>query len=102
MLAHLPTADNYINGEWIAGSGTAESINPADGSVLGHYGPGTATLADQAVAVARETFDRTGWAASPRLRAAVLFELADRLEAARDEIADLIVAENGKLRREDL
>ncbi|MBU1314458.1 MAG: aldehyde dehydrogenase family protein [Alphaproteobacteria bacterium] len=102
MLAHLPTADNYINGEWIAGSGTAESTNPADGSVLGHYGPGTAALAHQAVAVARETFDRTGWAASPRLRAAVLFELADRLEAARDEIADLIVAENGKLRREAL
>ena len=42
MLAHLPTADNYINGEWIAGSGTAESINPADGSVLGHYGTGRA------------------------------------------------------------
>ncbi|MEH6665789.1 MAG: ATPase, T2SS/T4P/T4SS family, partial [Brevundimonas sp.] len=54
-------------------------------------GMSPAALADQAVAVARETFDRTGWAASPRLRAAVLFELADRLEAARDDIADIMV-----------
>ena len=102
MLAELGRADNYINGEWIADGGTAESTNPADGSVLGHYVPGTRALADQAVAVARQTFDETDWASSPRLRAAVLFEFADRLEAARDEIADLIVAENGKLRREAL
>jgi betaine-aldehyde dehydrogenase len=32
----------------------------------------------------------------------VLYELADRLEAAREELADLIVAENGKLKREAL
>jgi betaine-aldehyde dehydrogenase len=32
----------------------------------------------------------------------VLFEFAERLEVARDEIADLIVAENGKLKREAL
>jgi betaine-aldehyde dehydrogenase len=42
------------------------------------------------------------WAASPRVRAQALFEIADRLEAAKDEIAELVVAENGKLRSEAL
>ncbi|WP_028035089.1 aldehyde dehydrogenase family protein [Chelativorans sp. J32] len=97
-----PTALNYLNGEWIGSGPTAESVNPADGSVLGRYVPGSKALADQAAAIARETFERTAWAASPRLRAAVLYELADRLEAAKEELADLIVAENGKLRREAL
>src|SRR5690606_2610290 len=77
-------------------------LGPADRKVLGAYSPGTKTLTDQAVAVARDSFDNTNWAASPRIRAAALFEFADRLETAKDEIADLVVAENGKLRREAL
>lgn len=93
---------NYIGGEWVAGSGKADSVNPANGNVLGSYEPGSKALADQAAALAREVFESTGWASSPRLRAAVLFEFADRLEAAKEEIADLIVAENGKLKREAL
>ncbi|WEX10977.1 aldehyde dehydrogenase family protein [Chelativorans sp. AA-79] len=98
----LPEAKNYIRGEWIAGGQLLDSLNPADGGVLGRYTPGSRDLADQAAAVARETFERTAWASSPRLRAAVLHELADRLEAAKEELADLIVAENGKLKREAL
>lgn len=102
MEVRLPRADNYVGGEWVGGEATAESTNPANGDVLGSYSPGSRELADQAAAVAREAFDATGWASSPRLRAAVLFEIADRLEAAKEEIADLVVAENGKLRSEAL
>jgi acyl-CoA reductase-like NAD-dependent aldehyde dehydrogenase len=98
----MTTALNYIGGEWVKGAGARDSLNPADGSVLGAYEPGTRALVDQAAALARETFETTGWASSPRLRAAVLFEFADRLEAAKDEIADRVVAENGKLKREAL
>ncbi|WP_099867218.1 aldehyde dehydrogenase family protein [Pararhizobium haloflavum] len=93
-------ARHYINGDWIDEGETKDSLDPATGKVLGQYRAGSAALADQAAAVARETFDTTSWAAAPRLRASVLFELADRLEAARAELTDLIVAENGKLRRE--
>lgn len=96
-----PDAKNYIAGEWTEGSGTpGESVNPADGSVLGRHFPGSKELVDQAAAVARTTFLTTGWAASPRLRAQALFEFADKLEAAKDELVELIVAENGKLRSE--
>ena len=97
----MKAAQHYINGEWVSGEGVlSQSTNPADGSVVGHYHPGSAALVTQAANVARATFFNTPWAASPRLRAAALFEFADRLEAARDEIVELIIAENGKLRAE--
>ena len=97
----VQTARHYIAGAWRdEGGAVADSTNPADGSVVGHYVPGSAALADEAAAAARKAFDTGLWAASPRLRAQVMFDIADRLEAAKDEIAALVVAENGKLRAE--
>lgn len=102
----MPTtrrAMNYIGGDWIAGEEpTVDSINPANGRALGRSHPGSANLARQAIAAARVAFDRGHWGASPRLRADALLQLADRLEAAKDELVPLIVAENGKLEREAL
>ncbi|MEO3388647.1 aldehyde dehydrogenase family protein [Mesorhizobium sp. CAU 1741] len=100
MTATYPEARNYIGGEWIAGAASSDSVNPADGSVLGSWQPGSKALAEQAVARAKQAFETTGWSSSPRQRAAALYELADRLEEVKDELADLIVAENGKLKRE--
>lgn len=94
-------ARHYIGGTWIEGDAPlADSVNPADDSVLGQFRPGNRALAEEAARVAREAFFASPWASSPRLRAQALFEIADRLEAAKDEIADLCVAENGKLRSE--
>jgi len=94
-------ARHFIAGEWVAeGGAPQDSVNPADGRVLGSYHPGNAQLARAAAAAARTAFFETPWAQSPRLRAQALFEIADRLEAAKDEIADLVVAENGKIRAE--
>ncbi|MFV0245497.1 MAG: aldehyde dehydrogenase family protein [Qingshengfaniella sp.] len=98
----MQTAEHYIAGAWIAEGPLGDSVNPADGTILGHYRGGTRALADQAVAAAHAAFETGLWPASPRLRADVLFEFADRLEANLDRIADLIVAENGKLRGEAL
>lgn len=96
-------ARHYIAGDWRdEGAAPAESTNPADGSVLGRFIPGTRALAEEAAESARETFDEGTWAMSPRLRAQALYEIADRIAAAKDEIADLVVAENGKLRSEAL
>lgn len=94
------TARHYINGEWVAHGDPGDSVNPADDSVVGRVHAGSAFLTDQAARVARETFFATNWAHAPRQRAQALLEFADRMEAARDRIANLIVAENGKLRAE--
>lgn len=75
-------------------------MNPATGQALGNYLPGTAELAEEAISAARAAFDDGIWAASPRVRAAALYEMADRLEARRGALIEMIVAENGKLRSE--
>jgi betaine-aldehyde dehydrogenase len=98
----LPPAAHFIGGDWVADGALGDSLNPADGTRVGQYHSGSAALAGQAAHAARAAFFGTPWAQSPRLRAQVLFEIADRLEAARAEIADLVVLENGKLRAEAL
>ncbi len=94
-------ARHYIGGVWRDDGGTPRaSLDPATGFATGEYVPGTAALADEAAAAAKAAFDAGDWAASPRMRAQALLEIADALAAAKDEIADLVVAENGKIRRE--
>ena len=99
----ISPARHFIGGKWLAGEAPlADSLNPADGSRLGQFHPGSGAIADQAARTARAAFFGTEWAQSPRLRAQALHEIADRLAAARDEIAELVVLENGKLRAEAL
>ena len=90
---------HYIGSAWIGDSpnGSAESINPSDGSLLGTAPLGSKDLASQAVLAAREAFQSTNWATDPRLRAKVLLDFADALEARADEIATLMARENGKV-----
>lgn len=98
-MTHLAAA-HFIDGAWVAEGALGDSLNPADGTRLGQFHSGSAGLAEAAAKAARAAFFGTAWAQSPRLRAQVLFEIADQLEAAKTEIADLVVQENGKLRAE--
>lgn len=93
-------AGHFIDGAWLHEGALHDSIDPATGAVLGRYHEGSAALVEQAADAARRTFLDSDWACAPRMRAEVLFQFADRLEAARDDLTDLIVAENGKLRAE--
>ena len=93
-------AAHFIGGDWVAEGPLGDSLNPADGTRVGQYHNGSADLANAAAGAARAAFFGTPWAQAPRLRAQVLLEIADRLEAAKAEIADLVVLENGKLRAE--
>jgi betaine-aldehyde dehydrogenase len=97
----MSVARHYINGTWLDGTAPLrDSVNPADGSVLGQFHPGSKALMDQAAANARETFFTSNWGASPRQRAAALYEFADRLEGIKADLINLIIAENGKIRAE--
>ena len=100
MSGGIDPARHYIGGQWLAEGALGDSLNPADDTVLGQYHAGSAALTDQAARLARETFFASSWAHAPRQRAQALFEFADRMEAVKDRIVDLIVAENGKLRAE--
>ena len=97
----MTIAQHYIDGAFIDADGPlADSVNPADNSLLGQYHLGSAALCDAACQVAHRVFFTSGWAENPRLRAQVLTEIADQLEAAKQDLVELIIAENGKLRAE--
>lgn len=96
----MTTARHYINGDWVAEGPLGDSYDPATGAVLGRYHAGSAALANQASASARQAFFGTNWTTSPRQRAEALFQFAAQLEASLEALTDLIVAENGKLRAE--
>jgi len=93
------SGSHYINGEWVsdAPNGMIDSIDPTTGEVVGSAPRGSKALAERAIMAARAAFETTAWASSPRLRAQVLLEFADRLEAHMDEIARLMTMENGKV-----
>jgi aldehyde dehydrogenase (NAD+) len=93
----------FIGGEWQdAESGRRfETINPSTAEVLAEVSEAGEADVDRAVRAAREAFDSGPW---PRMdgrkRAAVLFAIADRMEAEADELARLETLDNGKPLRE--
>lgn len=90
---------NFIGGEWIEGEGaqTRRIANPADTTqLLAAVREASPPQADAAVAAAHAAFP--AWRATPSPdRARVLFRYRELLETHFDEIADLVVKENGKL-----
>ncbi len=93
----------YINGEWVLSSSgkTRESINPANGETIATVTDGVTADVDAAVAAARVAFDEGPWGSTPaQERAALLFKLADAIEANAEELAELEMRDNGKALRE--
>ncbi|MCO8254856.1 aldehyde dehydrogenase family protein [Haladaptatus sp. AB618] len=76
--------------------GTERSVeNPATGETVGTVSTGTRTDANDAVEAARSV--RKEWAESdPARRERGLRAVAERIEADRDELSELLVAETGK------
>jgi aldehyde dehydrogenase (NAD+) len=99
----LPEGKLFIGGEWQdAASGKSfETINPATGEALTTVAEGAADDVDRAVRTAREAFESGTWSTiDARKRAAVLYAIADKLEAHADELARLETLDNGKPMRE--
>ena len=97
-MSKIEDALNLVDGAWIpaADGATAESLNPADGSVLGRLAASGRVDAEAAIAAARRAFDKPSWSQNPRERQMVLLRWADALEARLDAVARLLSAENGK------
>lgn len=88
--------DLYIDGRWEKVQAAESVINPATEMQIGSAPVGDITTARAAIQAARSAFDSGPW---PTLamseRAAILKRLHSALEAKRDQIANLIVAEVG-------
>ncbi|MCO7517833.1 aldehyde dehydrogenase family protein [Pseudomonas guariconensis] len=88
----------FVHGRAVASQGGEKIavVNPANGQTIAHIADANQADVDQAVASARQGF--THWSrTSPAARAAVLFKLADLLEANREELAQLETLQSGKL-----
>lgn len=94
----------FIDGNWrdALNGKQASSIDPATGLVIGRFADGGHAETELAIAAARHAFFKTTWSRDPRRRAAALLAMADRLDAAREELARLLTAENGKLLSDSL
>ncbi len=93
----------YVNGRWaLAQDGaTRELINPADGRPIAVVTEGGAADAEAAIAAARTAFDEGPWGGmSAADRAALLFRVADAVDANRDEFMRIDTLNNGKPLRE--
>lgn len=86
-----------VGGTPLAGSGLFEVIDPATGAAFATCPSADADGLDLAVGAARDAFP--AWAATPvEKRAAMILEIADAIEARKDEFASLLSREQGKPR----
>lgn len=93
----------YVGGAWrlAADGATREVANPATGRTIATVAEGTAADAEAAILAARRAFDDGPWRSSSAAdRAALLFKLADAIDAHRDEFMRLDTLNNGKPLRE--
>jgi len=91
------TLKNYVGGSWVdvEGAELHDVINPATGAAIAQVPFSTAANLDDAVKAAKAALP--AWrAVSTIARARKLFELREKLEARKDEIARCVVLEMGK------
>jgi len=85
----------FIGGEWVEGAGEMPVVDPASEEVLVGVGLAEASHADDAVTAA---FDASkSWAKTPpRERGEILRRTFEAMRAREEDLAELIVLENGK------
>ena len=92
---------NYVGGEWIGGGGTLTVENPSTGEVLTEVPAGGKSEIDAAVKAARAAFEEDKWRRMDAAdRGALIWKLADAIEARTNELAQLEALDNGKPVRE--
>jgi len=85
----------HIAGQNVVGEPSFEVVNPADETIAGRVTQADEALVKAALEAARDAFG--GWSATPlSARREVILNYASRLEANRDRLLALLVAETGK------
>ena len=91
----LLRSEMYIDGTWVGASDDRPVINPADESVVGSAPEAGVDAAEQALEAARRA--QPAWARRSGVeRGAVLRAIAAGIRARAEELAQLVVAEQGK------
>ena len=93
-------AMNWINGEWVDSQKRTKSFDPATSKEIGTYADATHTDVEAAIQAAVRAFAETNWKDNRHLRSKVLNQLADRFEARRQDLIEILALENGKVKPE--
>ena len=91
------TARMYLNGQWMEAEGRAtfDVVNPATREVVAKVANGGIGETRKAIEAAQAAF--AGWSAlPPKERGKILLKIQFGMEGQRDDLARLIVQENGK------
>jgi len=97
-MADMKTWEMYIGGKWVPSSDgqTEPNINPSNGETADNVQVGTREDADKAVEAAQAAYDEVWFDTPPKERSAMMFQLADAMEADTDELAKLESEDVGK------
>ncbi|TMH66815.1 MAG: aldehyde dehydrogenase family protein [Betaproteobacteria bacterium] len=92
----MQTYDNYIAGEWLAGSSVTANRNPSNlADIIGEYAQADVEQTKQAIAAAARAFP--AWATgSIQERANSLDKIGSEILARKDELGRLLSREEGK------
>ncbi|HFG4555837.1 TPA: (Z)-2-((N-methylformamido)methylene)-5-hydroxybutyrolactone dehydrogenase [Acinetobacter baumannii] len=91
----------YINGQFESGAGTFESINPATGEVWAHMPEARTDEVNRAVQAASQALKAPEWAGlTASKRGKLLYKLADLIEKAAPQLAQIETSDTGKIIRE--
>jgi aldehyde dehydrogenase (NAD+) len=98
MAVAEKTFKNYIAGEWVdaAGGETFESLSPATGDEIGTFPKSGPEDVDRAVAAAKDAYRDWRLVPAPK-RGEIVFRFARLVEEHKDELADLMAHEMGKV-----
>ncbi len=94
----MHTIGHFVNGQHFAGTSTRTQpvFNPAKGTQTAQVALANRADVDQAVAAAQAAFP--AWAdAAPLKRARVMFKFLELVQARKDELAEAITREHGKV-----
>jgi 1-pyrroline dehydrogenase len=88
----------FIGGKWVDSgrSETEPDINPATGESVSAIQVGTREDADAAVEAAQRAYDEIWFDTPPKERSAMLFKLADAMDADAENLAQLEAGDVGK------
>jgi aldehyde dehydrogenase (NAD+) len=87
---------NYINGGWVKGKSTFQTINPANEELVATIAEAEVSDVDAAVQAAKKAFDP--WRLTPApLRGEFLFKVGDILKQKKEELAQLLTRDMGKV-----
>jgi aldehyde dehydrogenase (NAD+) len=87
---------NYINGKWVKGQSTFQTINPANEELVAEIAQAEISDVDKAVNAAIEAFKSWRLVPAP-LRGELLFKIGDILKQRKEELSQLLTRDMGKV-----